>query len=200
MPRHAKSIWEVAHHEAAAALIRVTTTYLLSNNISLDEIIKSLRDKNRGRRSRVVDYRHLLLAYQEMGLLMSTWFTDPRFQDAEHQPIPLNRSGGGRSVQALIRASRASISCKLAVEFMRRSPSISVDSSKSFRAVKRVFSLPEFELPRAALVIERYLGTLHRNSRAHDTGATPILERSCWVPSVRARWIAPMLRDIKDRG
>jgi hypothetical protein len=74
------------------------------------------------------------------------------------------------------------------------------DRHNGFRALKRVFLLPDFEVPRAALVIERYLETLRRNSLAYGTGATPILERSCYVPAIGTKWIAPILRDIKDRG
>jgi hypothetical protein len=83
---------------------------------------------------------------------------------------------------------------------MRRSPSVLADRRNGFRALKRVFLLPDFEVPRAALVIERYLETLRRNSLAYGTGATPILERSCYVPAIGTKWIAPILRDIKDRG
>jgi hypothetical protein len=83
---------------------------------------------------------------------------------------------------------------------MRRSPSIRIGADGSFVALKRVFVLPGFEVPRAALVIERYLETLRKNSTAHKNGATLLLERNCHVGEVDLQRIAPVLRDIKGRG
>jgi hypothetical protein len=83
---------------------------------------------------------------------------------------------------------------------MRRSPSIRVDDWGKFVALKRVFVLPDFEVPRAALVIERYLDTLRRNSSAQKNGATLLLERNCHVPEIDLKRISPILRDIRERG
>jgi len=83
---------------------------------------------------------------------------------------------------------------------MRRSPSIGVDAIGSFLALRREFVLPDFTVPRAALVIERYLDTLHRNSAPNNKKAVLLLERNCHVPEVNMTAIAPILRDIKKRG
>jgi hypothetical protein len=60
--------------------------------------------------------------------------------------------------------------------------------------------LPEFEIPRAAMVVERYLDTLRRNSVPQTRKTVVLLERNCHVPEVNMRTIAPILRDIKGRG
>lgn len=95
---------------------------------------------------------------------------------------------------------RVATSAKLAAELMRRSPSVCVDSHGKFVALERVFVLPEFVIPRSALIIERYLDTLRRNSSAHSKGTTPLLERNCYVSEMDLEKIVPILRDIKERG
>jgi hypothetical protein len=60
--------------------------------------------------------------------------------------------------------------------------------------------LPDFAIPRAALVMERYLDTLHKNSSPNRRRAVLLLERNCHVPEVNLRTVAPILRDIKKRG
>jgi hypothetical protein len=83
---------------------------------------------------------------------------------------------------------------------MRHSPSVVVDSIGNLVALRREFVLPDFAIPRAALVIERYLDTLHRNSSRNKKKAVLLLERNCHVPEVNLKTIAPILRDIKKRG
>jgi hypothetical protein len=60
--------------------------------------------------------------------------------------------------------------------------------------------LPDFAIPRAALVMERYLDTLRKNSSTNRRKAVLLLERNCHVPEVNLRTVAPILRDIKKRG
>ena len=133
-------------------------------------------------------------------MVMSTWFSLPRFLDTESRPLPLAVDRGAQSVRSLVRSSRVKISAALAVELMRRSPSVRIDAHGNFVALKRVFVLPDFELPRAALVIERYLATLRKNSSAQRSDTTLLLERNCYVPEIELRNINPILRDIKGRG
>ena len=99
-----------------------------------------------------------------------------------------------------MRAARVPISTAIAIQLMHRSPSITVDSLGNFVAQRREFVLPDFAVPRAALVIERYLDTLHRNSVSHKRQSVLLLERNCHVPEVNLKTIAPILRDIKKRG
>jgi hypothetical protein len=77
---------------------------------------------------------------------------------------------------------------------------VRVDAHGNFIALKRVFVLPDFEVARAALVIERYLDTLRRNSSGQRDDTTLLLERNCHVPEIDAKKINPILRDIKGRG
>lgn len=193
---------ELANQQAASALLAATFAFLLRNKISKKLIMESARKSHSGRRlnGRVGQYRKLIQAYEDMGMIMSAWFSVPRFLDTESRPLPLTMTAGPRSVARLVRASHVKISATLAVELLRQSPSVRIDSQGNFIALKRVFVLPHFEVPRAALVIERFLDTLRQNSSAHRNGATLLLERNCHVPQMDLNRIAPILRDIKSRG
>lgn len=195
-------ISELADQQAAAALLAATFAFLLRNNISKNFIVKSARKLNDPHtlNGKIRQYTRLVLAYENMGMVMSTWYSLPRFLDSESRPLPLTADRGPQSIRNLVRSSRVTVSVTLAVELMRRSPSVRIDARGNFVALKRVFVLPNFELPRAALVIDRYLDTLRRNASAHRTGTTLLLERNCHVPEIDIRRIAPILRDIKGRG
>jgi hypothetical protein len=196
------SFADLASEQAATALLAATFAFLLRNNISRKSIVE-FAQQHYGRQKlhgKVRQYRRLVGAYEDMGMIMSTWFSQPRFLDRESHPLPLTVVRGPQSIPNLVRSSRVKISATLAVELMRRSPSVRIDARGNFVALKRVFVLPDFELPRAALVIERYLDTLRRNSSAYRNGTTLLLERNCHVPEVYLRRIAPILRDIKGRG
>jgi hypothetical protein len=184
------------------ALLTATFAFLLENDISKKFIMESTRQqRGRGNIDRSVrEHRRLVRAYEDMGMVMSAWFSLPRFLDPESRPLPLAVGRGPQSVPNLVRSSRVKISAALAIELMRRSPSVRIDAHGNFVALKRVFVLPDFEVPRAALVIERYLDTLRRNSSALRTDTTLLLERNCHVPEIDLRKINPVLRDIKGRG
>jgi hypothetical protein len=83
---------------------------------------------------------------------------------------------------------------------MRQSPSIKFNSDGTLTALKRVFVLPNLDVPRAAFVIERYFSTLQQNAAGRKTGSTLLLERSCHASEVDLATIAPILRDIESRG
>jgi hypothetical protein len=196
------SVSELANQQAAIALLAATFAFLLRNNISQKSIVESARQHHDPKilRRRVRQYTRVVRAYEDMGTVMSTWFSVPKFLDPEGRPLPLTAVRGPFSVPKLIRSSRVKTSATLAVELMRQSPSVRIDARGNFIALKRVFDLPDFEIPRAALVIERYLDTLRRNYSAHRNGTTLLLERNCHVPEIDLRRIAPILRDIKGRG
>jgi hypothetical protein len=164
--------------------------------------LDSMQQHHSSRKSHggVRHYRKLVRAYEDMGIVMSTWFSLPKFLDQESRPLPLTAMRGLHSVPSLVRSSHVKISASLAIDLMRRSPSVRIDARGNFVALKRVFVLPEFEIPRAALVIERYFDTLRSNSSAHRNGTTLLLERNCHVPEIDLRRISPILRDIKGRG
>jgi hypothetical protein len=176
--------------------------FLFRNNISKKLIVEILRQHQPPQKldAGTRQYRRLVRAYEDMGMVMSAWFSLPRFLDPEGRPLPLTAVRGSQSVPSLVRSSRVKISAALAVELLRRSPSVRIDARGNFVALKRVFVLPDFEVPRAALVIERYLDTLGRNSSARRNGTTLLLERNCHVPEIDLRKITPILRDIKGRG
>jgi hypothetical protein len=193
---------ELANQQGAAALLSATCSFLGRNNISRKEILESVRRHYTHQKShkRTGHYKQLVRAYEDMGMLMSTWFSLPKFLDRNSVPLRLTADVGPQSIRGLLRASRVKISATHALELMRRSPSIRIDSDGRFVALKRVFVLPDFEVPRAALVIDRYLDTLRRNSSAQRSGTTLLLERNCHVPEIDLKRISPLLRDIKSRG
>lgn len=145
-------------------------------------------------------YKRLVRAYEDMGTIMSTWYSLPKYLDQNGIPVRLTATRSPHSIRSLVISSRVKISATLAVELMRRSTSVRIDAHGRFIALKRVFVLPDFEVPRAALVINRYLDTLRRNSRAQKSGTTLLLERNCHVQRVDLKRITPILRDIKGRG
>jgi hypothetical protein len=196
------SFSDVANQQAAAALLAATFAFLRRNNISKKLIVDSARQNLSAQKlnGRVSQYRKSIQAYEDMGMIMSAWFSVPRFLDTESRPLPLTEAAGPRSVARLVRASHVKISATLAVELMRQSSSVRIDSQGNFIALKRVFVLPYFEVPRAALVVERFLDTLRQNSSAHRNGTTLLLERNCHVPQMDFDRIVPILRDIKSRG
>lgn len=184
--------------QAARALLKSVDVFLRRSGIPRKSV-GPVRSPRSGKDNTVVHYQKSMRAYENMGVLMATWFSDPQFLDKLGNPIPLSGSTGPRSIAALICRARVRISKKVALEFLRLSPSIN-SSRGSFVPLRRVFVLPEFELPRAAILVERYLDTLVRNSVGRKRGATLLLERSCYVPEVDLRAISPILRDMKERG
>jgi len=196
------SLSELAIQQAAAALLAATFSFLSRNNISKKVILESVRRHHAHQRShtRASQYKQLISAYQDMGTIMSGWFSMPKFLDRNSLPLRLSAGKGPRSIRDLVRSSRVKISAAHALELMRRSPSVRIDSDGKLVAIKRVFVLPDFEVPRAALVIDRYLDTLRRNSSAQKTGTTLLLERNCHVREVNLKRVTPVLRDIKGRG
>jgi hypothetical protein len=197
-----KSLSELAIQQGATVLVASMVAFLRRNNIPMKLITDSWRACNTPKKlvGKSRHYRRLVRAYEEMGMVMSTWFSSPRFLDVESTPLPLSVGRGPLSIANLVRASRVNISAVLAAELMRRSPSVRIDTRGNFVPVKRVFVLPDFEIPRAALVIERYLDTLRKNSSAQKNGTSLLLERNCHVPEIDIRQIRPILRDIKGRG
>ena len=189
--------------EAAKALMTATYEFLRRNNISNETIAdyrKFDRQSRNSNNSNAKLYRKLLRAYRDVAILMSTWYANPIFLDKSGQPVELSVSTGRRSVANLIRKSRVRVPKYLALEIMRRSPSIKSNSDGTLVALRRVLVLPEFEVPRAALVVERYLDTIRRNMSGRRNGTTLLLERNCFVSDIDLTKIAPTLRNIKERG
>jgi hypothetical protein len=193
------SLSELAVQQAATALVKATFKFLRRNGISQTTIMKSAQLTQRPRGG-VLQYRKLVRAYEDMGMVMSAWYTLPKFLDSEGRPLPLKEGRGLLSIVNLIQLSRVKIPVSLAVELLRRSPSVRQDPDGNFVPVRRVFVLPDFEVPRAALVIERYLDTLRKNFSSQKKGTSLLLERNCHVPEIDVREISPILRDIRERG
>jgi hypothetical protein len=189
-------------NQGAEALLAATFKFLQRNDISGETIIKCARQHGTGGRAKPNgrEYKKLMRAYEDLGIAISAWFTNPTFLDKSGAPLPLKPDAGIRSIRNLLRASRVQVPKSLAFELLRNSPSIRTNADGSFSALRRVFVLPEFELPRAALVVERYLQTLCSNATGRKRATALLLERSCHVTRVKRRTIAPILRDIKERG
>jgi hypothetical protein len=201
MKNSGSPISEIVKHQGANALIAATIGFLNANNISKQLIVNSVRQYYSPRKAeRVRQYRRLARAYEDMGIVMTTWFSASNFLDRECRPIPLAIRPGPRSVYSLVRAARVSISPAFAIKLMRKSPCVRVNALGNLVALRREFVLPDFAVLRAALMIERYLDTLHRNTAPNRKRAVLLLERNCHVPEVNLKTISPILRDIKKRG
>ncbi len=188
--------------QGANALLSATMDFLRRNNVPRQLVLESIRRSYGPKRSRsnLVQYRRLVRQYEEMGMVMATWFSLPRFLDRESRPLPLTIGRGRMSVSALVKAARVSVLPATAIGLMRRSLSVKFDGSDNVFALRPEFVLPNFEVPRAALVVERYLDTLSRNSSAKKGKMILLLERNCHVPKINLRTITPTLREIKARG
>src|SRR6266702_3425742 len=138
------------NQQGANALLAATFEFLRRNNISnkfiLDFARKYLTQNQLGRNSRI--FRELELAQENMGRIMGTWFSHPKFLDASGCPRPLTAGKGANSIAHLVRVSGAKIQGTVAIQFMRQSPSIRFTSDGHLIALKRMFVLPRLEVPR----------------------------------------------------
>jgi hypothetical protein len=184
-------------NEGARALLSATHDFLLANNVS-KEVLKTPSKKSK--QDHLIMYRKMTRAYRDVAILMATWFTNPKFLDKSGQPVALTAGSGPRSVGGLIRYSRVRVPRYLAIEMMLSSPSIRLNPNGTLTALRRVLVLPEFQVPRAALVVERYLDTLRRNHSGREKKTVSLLERNCFVSDIDLTRIAPTLRDIKQKG
>jgi hypothetical protein len=150
--------------------------------------------------SQMRQFRRRARAYEDMGMIMSTWYTQPSFLDRFGEPLPLSAGRGQKSIANLVRASRINTPVSVAVKLLRQSPSVRFDRHGNYVPVKRMFILPDFEVLRAAIVIERFLNTLRRNFSSRRGDGMLLLERSCHVTGIDLKNFAPILRDIKERG
>jgi hypothetical protein len=190
------------NQQGANALLAATFEFLLRNSISKKSILEFTRQhlvRNQRDRSLRV-YRELEQAQEDMGLIMGTWFSHPKFLDQSGNPMPLNAGKGPNSIAHLVRASRARVQVSIALELMRRSRSVKIGSDGKLIALRRAFVLPKLEVLRAAFVVERYLDTLQQIALGRKKETALILERSCHVSEVDLAKIIPILRDIESRG
>jgi hypothetical protein len=190
------------NQQGANALLAATFEFLLRNNISKKFILEFARKylvRNQRDRSLRV-YRELEQAQEDMGVIMGTWFSHPKFLDPSGNPIPLNDGKGPNSIAHLVRASGARVQAPIALELMRRSRSVKTSTGGRLLALRRAFVLPKLEVLRAAFVVERYLDTLQQIALGKKKETPLILERSCHVSEVDLAKIIPILRDIESRG
>ena len=188
--------------QGAHALLAATFEFLRRNNVSKKAVLDFARSfpsrNHRGRSLRI--YKELERAQEDMGVIMGTWFSNPKFLDAVGRPLPLSVGKGSSSIAHLVRAAGAKVPTSIAVGFMRRSPSIKVNNEGKLVALRRVLVLPKLEVLRAAFIVERYLDTVIHIA-ASQRQPTPILmERSCHVSEVDLSKIVPLLRDLESRG
>lgn len=192
----------LVREQAAKALLCSAYDFLRRNKITVRSVngISKERSQKLSEKRDIKLYRTAMRAYENMGVLMATWFSNPKFLDHLGNPKDLTVSKGPRSIVNLIRQSKVRISTNIVTELLNRSPSVKSNGDGSFVALRRVFVLPEFEIPRAALVVERYLETLRHNALGRKRGTRLLLERSCYVREIDLRAVSPILRDIKERG
>lgn len=188
--------------QGAHVLLGATIAFLIKNGIS-ETLIHDFILNKRYRVRRMVSsrrFRSAVEAYEEMGMIMSTWFTKPKFLDELGQPARLSVGRGHRSFNALVRSSRVNVTTSVAMQLLRQSSSVKVDDNGYLVATRRAFFLPEFSIPRATVIMERFLNTLSRNSAKKNGANSLLLERCCYVSGISARRIAPLMRDIRASG
>ncbi len=189
--------------QGAEVLLGATLDFLRRNNIPESAITNYARRQQRTRDRKENNlrlYRRFMRAYEDMGVLMATWYSQPSFLNRLGEPLPLSTKGGRRSITSLLRVSGVRIPKYFALELMRYSPSVKLNGDGTVVALRRVFILPDFEVPRAAFAVERYFDTLRRNALGRRGETTLLLERSCHVSGVDLKTITPILRDIEARG
>src|SRR5579859_7401558 len=106
------------NQQGANALLAATFEFLLRNNISKKFILEFARGyliRNQRDRSLRV-YRELEQAQEDMGVIMGTWFTHPRFLNSSGNPIPIDTGNGPNSITRLVRASGARVQVSTALE------------------------------------------------------------------------------------
>ena len=192
MTRTRKPSHLVLKDQAAKVLLAALHDFLRRHEIS-EKTIKGSAITNTAKNLR--SYRRLMRACEYTGVVMGTWFSNPKFLDAAGNPVAL----APNSIRELIRASRVPLANRLALQLLRASPSIKIEDDGRLIPLRKVLVLPDFEVPRAALVMERYLDTFHRNASLRKYNAT-LLERSCHATGVDLSGTVPILRDIKERG
>jgi len=204
MQKSAGTWQKSVNEQAAVALLRAALNFLEKQGLDARQIPRAIAQASQPQRSdryRTSEYLEFVKSYEEIGILLSTWYTNRRFLDENGNVISLApRSRGRRSIGALIRASGISITAEAAISLLRISPSISIDSRGWFIAIKRAFVLENFEIPRAALIVERFLETLRTNELGRSGQMPILLERSCYVTGVDKKKIPPLLRDIRSQG
>lgn len=178
--------------QAARILVSTMRDFLRRNSIP-EKIIKADRDPHH--RANIRRYRRFVRAWEYVGVLLGTWYSNPKFLDKWGNPIAL----APRSIPQLIRASHVDLSVKDALQLMRCSPSIKTNTDGHLVPLRKVFVLPDSEVPRAAHIVERYLDTVYRNTSLRKCNAT-LLERSCRASEIDFSSSARVLRDIKERG
>ncbi len=188
---------------AAEVLLSATVDFLIHEGISPAFIkgffAKAKRTKRKSTAAARL-FRASLDAYEEVGIVLATWFTDARFLDEAGLPVAISVGTGRLSLGMLVRASRIKLKARRVAELLRHSPSVRFEAPDMIYPITRTFVLPDFQVPRAALIIERLLDTLHRNEVAKRDDGPLLLERSCHVTAVNARSIAPIMRDIRVQG
>src|ERR1700722_3739508 len=98
--RRRATISELANQQGASALLAATLSFLIRNKVSKHFIGEPARRQLSGPRIRakVGQYKRLMRAYEDMGIVMSTWFSVPKFLDREGHPLPLTVTEGPKSI------------------------------------------------------------------------------------------------------
>src|SRR3979490_3432291 len=118
MTGNSKSTYtDVVNRQGASALMAATISFLRTNNISKQQIFDSIRQHYDGRvpRCDTRKYRKVTRLYPNQVIVMSTWFSSPKFLDKDCQPIPRPVSHGAHDVIRIPYASRVSVSRLVAI-------------------------------------------------------------------------------------
>jgi hypothetical protein len=189
------------NEEGANALLAATFRFLRRNKFSKEWLLDFARKYATFDQTRSVKvHRQIEKMQEDMGTLLATWFTNPKFLDRSANPLPLSIGKGPDSIAQLIRVAGVQVRPSVATELMRQSPSFKLNSDGTWSALRRLFVMPGLEILRAAFVVERYLDTVLQITRGRRDATPMLLERSCYVSEIDLTRIAALIRDIASRS
>jgi len=188
--------------QSAEVLLSAAVAFLTASNVPpklIRILINDLLERPRRIRARR-NYKKIIWQFDEIGLLLATWFSNPSFLDSSGNPFPLSSGKGVLSLANLILQSGARITPYAALALLKQSTSVKIDVDGKLHALRRVFVATNYDLPRAAFTLDCLLNTLEQNARHRKGGGIQLLERISLVKNINIDRLAPSLRNINEHG
>jgi hypothetical protein len=189
--------------DAAEVILTATVNFLIRHGVSESWVRKKIGEVGYFKRPNMALKRFdkVYLDYHDMGAILATWFSRPEYLDSEGRPLALSvTQKNGPSIRSLIRDANVAISYERAVSLLRTSPSIRKNRKSRLKPMWQVFVLDNFEVPRAAKVISRYLETVNFNSNARRKKDQLLLERDCCAIGLKPDSVRDLQAEIRYRS
>jgi hypothetical protein len=189
--------------DAAEVILTAMVRFLMKHGVSESWIKEKICGvKRRGRSNAALKrFDGVYLDYHDMGAILATWFSRSEYLDSDGRPLALSiAQQNGPSIRSLVRDANVTISHINAVRLLHASPSIKKNRNGQLRPVWQVFVLNDFEVPRAAKVISRYLETVNFNSSAQKHKNQKLLERDCCAIGLKPESVRDLQAEIRYRS